>query len=56
MSHFVWKLTKNMENENKHSFYSVGESFLQEIEANKISIDEKIQFNSTFLITAGSGS
>jgi hypothetical protein len=26
---FAWKLTKNLENENKHSLYSVRKHFLQ---------------------------
>jgi hypothetical protein len=52
MKHFLCKLTKNLENENKNSVYPVGKPFLQQIEAKKISVDEKIRFNSKFLIIA----
>jgi hypothetical protein len=52
MKHFLCKLTINLENENKHSVYPVGKPFLQQIEAKKNSVDEKIQINSKFLITA----
>jgi hypothetical protein len=43
----IWKMKTNILFTMRESF------FLQYIEANKISIEEKIQFNSKFLIKAG---